>query len=261
MKSIVAVILVSCTALLAGCAHPIDVTPNTVGLDASAGAISKPKIPAKAAYYISPELDKLEVTTPGGGGDNVRYFPYRAIESGFQKVMVNVFGSAIKLDSVPTPADLASKGINFLVVPSIVTTSGSTGFFTWPPTNFSVDLTSQVRSQDGVIISAPRVLGVGAAETGERLVDHGIAGRRAMADALAKMQAALLEISFNQQPTTQTPVTASVEKTLVTAPVVKTQSGSSSIEERLGRLKSLFSQGLLTEAEYKKKRTAIVDEL
>jgi hypothetical protein len=30
----------------------------------------------KAAYYISDEDRAREVTTPGGGGDKVRYFPY-----------------------------------------------------------------------------------------------------------------------------------------------------------------------------------------
>lgn len=251
MKLPIAWNLIFCTALLTGCAHPIDVTPKAAGLDVSTGAMMQPKIPAKAAYYIASDLTKLEVTTPGGGGDNVRYYPYQAIESGFQKILANVFGSAIKLDAAPTTADLASKGINYLVVPTIVTTSGSTGFFTWPPTNFSVDLTSQVRSQDGTIISTPRVVGVGAAETGERLGDHGIAGRRAMADALVKMQAALLEIRMIQ-PTAQSQ--ASI-------PITKSQNGANSIEERLSRLKSLFNQGLLNKDEYNKKRTALLDEL
>ncbi|OGB21699.1 MAG: hypothetical protein A3E23_05515 [Burkholderiales bacterium RIFCSPHIGHO2_12_FULL_65_48] len=76
MKSPIAWIFVFMAALLTGCAHPIDVTPNTSGLDASAGAMAHPKISAKAAYYIASDLTKLEVTTPGGGGDNVRYYPY-----------------------------------------------------------------------------------------------------------------------------------------------------------------------------------------
>lgn len=238
-------------ALLTGCAHPIDVTPNTSGLDASAGAMAHPKISAKAAYYIASDLTKLEVTTPGGGGDNVRYYPYQAIEPGFQKMLANVFGSAIKLDAAPTATDLASKEITYLIVPTVVTTSGSTGFFTWPPTNFSVDLTSQVRSRDGAVIASPRVVGVGSAETGERLSDHGIAGRRAMADALTKMQAALLETRLSP---------AAVQGTSAT-PSAKTPNNSDSISERLGRLKSLFDQGLLTKDEYEKKRKALVDEL
>lgn len=251
MKPSIAWILTFCAALLTGCAHPIDVTPNTAGLDATAGVMAHPKTPAKVAYYIAPDLTKLEVTTPGGGGDNVRYYPYRAIEPGIQKVLTNVFGSAIKLDAVPTATDLASKEIAYLIVPTIVTTSGSTGFFTWPPTNFSVDLTSQVRSRDGSIISSPRVVGIGTAETNERLSDHGIAGRRAMADALTKMQAALLEARLAPQG----------GESPVPVPVTKVQNGTSSIEERFGRLKSLFDQGLLTKDEYDKKKKSILDEL
>jgi hypothetical protein len=57
------------------------------------------------------------------------------------------------------------------------------------------------------VIADPRVVGVGMAETSERLVDHGFAGRRAMEEALMKTHSALqqiklekMEISVNRLP-------------------------------------------------------------
>lgn len=256
MKSPIIWVSILLTALLTGCAHPIDVTPETTTLSTDASGISNPKVPAKVAYFIAPDLTALEVTTPGGGGDNVRYFPYKAIEPGFQKILTNVFGSAIKLDTAPTADELARRGITYLVVPTVVTTSGSTAFFTWPPTNFSVDLSSQIRSQDGMVVATPRVVGIGVASTSERLGNHGIAGKRAMADALNKMQTALLEAKLTPsvpQPPSQRPTVANS--------TAKNEKATASIEERLSRLKSLFEQKLLTKDEYEKKRQALVEEL
>lgn len=262
MKSPIIWVSIFLAALLTGCAHPIDVTPDTTTLSTDANGISNPKIPAKVGYFIAPDLTALEVTTPGGGGDNVRYFPYKAIEPGFQKILTNVFGSAIKLDTAPTAEELARRGINYLVVPTVVTTSGSTGFFTWPPTNFSVDLSNQIRSQDGIVIATPRVVGVGSAGTSERLGNHGMAGQRAMADALIKMQTALLEAKLTpsvQPPSIQPPT--SVQHTKAATSTAKDEKTVGSIEERLSRLKTLFDQKLLTKDEYDKKRRALIEEL
>lgn len=256
MKSPIIWVSIFLAVLLTGCAHPIDVAPDTTTLSTDTSGIASPKIPAKIAYFIAPDLTALEVTTPGGGGDNVRYFPYKAIEPGFQKILTNVFGSAIKLDTAPTADELARRGITYLIVPTVVTTSGSTAFFTWPPTNFSVDLSSQIRSQDGMVVATPRVVGVGVASTSERLGNHGLAGKRAMADALNKMQTALLEAKLApaaQQPSTQLPP--------VTNSSAKNEKVVGSIEERLSRLKSLFDQKLLTKDEYEKKRQALIEEL
>ena len=72
-----------------------------------------------------------------------------------------------------------------------------------------------------------------------------------MSDALVKMQAALLEALITQP---KAPNQASTS-------ITKSQNGTSSIEERLNRLKSLFNQGVLDKDEYNKKRAALLDEL
>jgi hypothetical protein len=56
-------------AILAGCAHPIKVAPDIAKIEQSAGA--NDHVAASVGYYSPPELDSLEVTTPGGGGDKI----------------------------------------------------------------------------------------------------------------------------------------------------------------------------------------------
>jgi hypothetical protein len=192
LLNIVAPILI--VIALAGCAHPIVVAPNTAKIEREAG--TPPRIKANAGFFIPAEASSLEVTTPGGGGDNVRYFPYRDLEMGYQKMLFNVFENVTKLKSEADSNELSKDGIKYVLAPDVITSSGSTGFFTWPPTNFTVDLTSKVREASGKMIASPRVVGHGQAEFSEFKSDFGLAGKRAMEDALLKMQKALLEIKF-----------------------------------------------------------------
>ncbi|WP_422095927.1 hypothetical protein [Variovorax sp.] len=224
--------------VLAGCAHPIAVVPDQARLARSADAPAP--MPLRVGYHIPAALADMEVTTPGGGGDNIRYFPYRDIDAGFEKMLSNVFSDIVKLPSIAKPAETASSGVHYVIVPTIVTTSGGSGLFTWPPTSFSVDLTSQIRDPAGTLVASPRVVGFGSAETSERIFDHGIAGRRAMEDALLRMQAALRETSFSGAP-------------------AQRQRGTTS--ERLDQLKALRERKDITEEEYEKKRKEILDAL
>lgn len=191
MKPFSILVATALAFLVTGCAHPIRITPNMATLDRS--AIASPRIIASAGFYIPPTAITTEVTTQGGGGDNVRYFPYRDIEIGFQKILSNVFTNVTTLSSVPVPGSGKPSTVDYIIVPEIVTTSGGSGLFTWPPTSFTVDLSSSIRDREGQLLSTVRVVGVGSAETGERISEHSIAGRRAMEDALLKMQGSLLE--------------------------------------------------------------------
>jgi hypothetical protein len=180
-------------AALCGCTHSIEIKPDLAKLERAEG--SPQRIPAHAGYYIAPEVSSVEITTQGGAGDNVRYYPYRDFEAGFQKMLSNVFTDVVKLEA-PTKA-----GIDYVVVPTIITTSDSyhpIGMPTrlWPPAHFSVDLACSVRDATGRQIASPRVVGIGSAGTSEKIHDHGFAGERAMEDALEKMQAALLETNL-----------------------------------------------------------------
>ena len=238
---------ITAVLLVAGCAHPITVIPDASRLERSSTA--PVRIAANVGYYIPPAASSIEITTPGGGGDNVRYFPYRDIETGFQKMLSNVFASAVKLNSISDSSGIARDRIDYVIVPEIVTTSGGSGLFTWPPTSFTVDLTCNVRDSSGTLIASPRVVGAGGAETSERLPEHGIAGRRAMEDALLKMQASLLE----------TRLRATSSDARATQP--RSPASGSTASGRLAELKELKDKGLISQEEYEAKRKAILEAL
>jgi len=232
---------------MAGCAHPIKVAPDVAKLERVAS--TPPRLTVNVGYYIPPEVSSVEVTTAGGGGDNVRYFPYADIEPGFEKMLSNVFTGVVKLNSITDLPGVARGGTQFIIQPVIVTSSGGSGFFTWPPTNFTVDLTCNVRDSMGTLVASPRVVGTGSAETGERIREHAIAGKRAMEDALTKMQAAMLETWLGGSPpsahTARPPSAGAV----------------GDAGQRLAHIKELRDKGLISQDEYEAKRREILDGL
>ncbi len=244
MKTLPIAVVMLASLLCAGCAHPIKIAPDATRLET---VLAASKIPTKVGYFVPATIVGTEITTPGGGGDNVRYFPYRDADMGYQRVLSNVFASVTKLES----ADVSqgpTADISYIVTPEILTSSGGSGLFTWPPTSFTVDLTTTIRDRNGQAVASKRVVGVGSAETGERIREHGIAGKRAMEDALIKMQSALLDPSFAKQLGGTGALPASV-------PPPESQA------ERLRRLDELRSKGLITPDEYAAKRSEIVKSL
>jgi len=238
-------------AMLAGCAHSIKIAPDPAVLEKN--PVAQNRIQARVGYYVPPELMALEVTTPGGGGDNVKYHPYRDMEQGYSQMLGNVFSSVVKMQAAPSLANTKSQ-VDYVVQPELMTSSGGSGLFTWPPTNFSVDLTSTFRDVSGNVVGRPRVLGIGAAETGERMLEHGIAGRRAMENALNKMKSAILEEKFAVVPVVTPPAPTRTVRTSADA-------GDGPIAGRLAELKSLLDKGLITLPEYEAKRGEILDQI
>jgi hypothetical protein len=239
---------------LFGCAHPIVVAPKTEKIVPELN--SQQKINANVGFFISPEVNNLEVTTQGGGGDNVRYYPYRDIEVGYQRMLLNVFDNAIKLKSANDNNELSRSNIQFTLEPILITTSGSTGFFTWPPTNFTVDLTCKIRDSSGKEIGNPRVVGNGQHTEGVLALqgDFGLAGRRAMEDALMKMQRALLEFKYpNNIANTVIPIPNAVSST--------NSQPNDQISARLEKLKKLFDSGVISKVDYEQKKKEIIDSL
>jgi hypothetical protein len=88
---------------------------------------------------------------------------------------------------------------DLILTPKIITTSASTGLFTWPPTRFTVDLTNTISTVNGKIITEPRVIGTVGANTSKKLSEYGIAGRRAIEDALLKTQMLLFDVKLPQK--------------------------------------------------------------
>jgi len=238
----VCIAIITTLLFLTGCAHPIDITPDVAKLDGQANKAHR--IPLKVGYYIPLEKSSIETVTQGGGGDNVSYFPYRDIDFGYRKILSNIFTGVVKLDSI---ANTNQEHIDYIFIPDIVTVSGSTGFFTWPPTSFTVDLTSNVRDTNGKMLTNARVVGMGSASTEEKLTEHGIAGKHAMEDALLKMQAALIELRYSNTPS---PVNTTTQP-----------SPASKANERMTYIKELKDKSLLSQDEYETKRKEILKGL
>jgi hypothetical protein len=237
---------------LFGCAHPISISPNIAKIEREPG--SPPKIKANVGYIISADMINIEITSPGGGGDSVRYFPYKELEAAYQIMLLNVFEKVTKIKSADENKELSKEEIKFVLEPVLLTNSGSTGFFTWAPTNFTVDLTSNIRDASGKIIGNPRVIGNGQVDfILDMKGDYGLVGRLAMEDALLKMQRALLEIDYENIPT----------RTTISLPPANSSKlqPKDQTSVRLEKLKGLFDKGLVTREEYERKMRGILDSL
>ena len=171
--------------VLGGCAHSITIAPNPAAIVRNESA--PPKVKANVGFFVPVEVSDIEVTTGGGGGDRVRYFPYRDIEAAYQKMLFNVFDNVTKLTSATDSAAIGRDNIKYIVTPVLITASGSTSPFTWPPTDFTVDLTSTVQDVQGGNVATKRSVGQGKAEFSEfSKLGTGLAGSRAMEDAVQK---------------------------------------------------------------------------
>jgi hypothetical protein len=190
MKRILLVLVAAVfTVFMGGCAHPINMKPD-IGTVTALGAA---KIDKAVGFHISDANLALEVTTPGGGGDKVRYFPYRDIEAGFYKALTEVF---TKVSKVANPKDMDAikrSGITLLITPEITTTSSSSSAFTWPPTQFSVTLNCKIVDAAGKDIAQVSATGVGKAEFADFKSNFSLSAIRASEDALKQLMKKLAE--------------------------------------------------------------------
>lgn len=176
-------LVLALASLLGACAHPIVISPiETPGRDS---AFLSPK---KAAYVMTDADRNTQVTTEGGGGDKVSYFPYRDLEKGIRDALRAVYSDVFVIKSPFDSDAIQQNGISFVFAPEILTSSSSQSIFTWPPTQFTIELSCYVTDPAGNILSRIRVVGSGAAEFSEFKSDLGLAGRRAASDVSEKLK-------------------------------------------------------------------------
>jgi len=175
------------TALLVGCAHPIVITPDVSQIDRTE---VKP-IECNVGYFISQPDREKEVTTPGGGGDKVRYFPYKELEPALFKALSNVFRRAYPMNSALDAEAIKTKDITFVFVPEVTTDSSSSSAFTWPPTKFTVNLNCKAFNREGKQIWESKITGNGEATFSEFKSDLPLAAKRASLKAMQDFQKAL----------------------------------------------------------------------
>jgi len=166
-----------------GCAHQINITPPLNTLDVAGLA----KIEKNVGYYISPDDSSKEITTPGGGGDKVKYFPYKESEPALNKILSNIFSKVYSLASIDDKQFISSNNISYVFIPKIETTSSSESAFTWPPTRFTVSLECKATDSSGVIWEKS-VQGEGEATFDEFKQDFPLAAKRAVKNVFLMLQ-------------------------------------------------------------------------
>ncbi|WP_426339337.1 hypothetical protein ACN9MZ_23895 [Pseudoduganella sp. S-14] len=191
MRNLKFAFLLVAAAILTGCAHPVMISPKLDQIALPADA--KPKSLAKVAYFIPADLLAKEVVTPGGGGDKVTSYPYRDLETSFYKMLSNVFDGAVKVKSADDREAMAAKGISYLITPTITVNSDSSSAFTWPPTDYTVNLQCAITDKNGKLVDTKTATGNGQASFSEFKADVGLSGKRAAEAAMLKMQKELLD--------------------------------------------------------------------
>ncbi|HRK57596.1 MAG TPA: hypothetical protein PLQ67_08760 [Burkholderiaceae bacterium] len=182
-------ILMAGVLMLAGCAHPIRISPE---MEALPEAVHNIHVNKNVAYVMSKASKERPVTTGGGGGDKVKYQPYRDLEAGLYRVLSNVFSRVYVLETSEDTMSMEEKDIVLIFKPAITTTSSSTGTFTWPPTDFMVTIAIEAVDRKGKRVWSDTVTGLGKATYSEFKHDFALAGKRASAAALKALQEKLL---------------------------------------------------------------------
>lgn len=189
MRSLRLIFSVLAVVIVTGCAHPIVMSPDVAKIERSSD--TQP-IDKNIGYYIALQDREAAVTTPGGGGDKVTYYPYREIETAFYKMLSNVFKNVTVLKDANDADAIGKNSINYVVTPVITTNSYSPSLLTWPPTEFTVNLTCNISDSTGKRVVSKSVIGQGKAEFDEFKADFSLSAKRASQDALQKMQNTLL---------------------------------------------------------------------
>jgi hypothetical protein len=167
---------------LSGCAHQINLNPNTDSFVSSEKVIS-----AVVGYHISNEDRKKIVTTDGGGGDDVSYSPYKDTESVLFTVLSNKFEDVYLVKDLDDNSFIKENEIKLIFIPEIITQSSSSSPFTWPPTKFVIDLTVKALNTNGEIVWEKNIKKTGEAEYDEFKEDFSLSARRAVEHAFIQL--------------------------------------------------------------------------
>jgi S1-C subfamily serine protease len=133
------VLFIAC--IITGCAHKIYTVPRKINIPNYNPSIT---LETNVGYYIAPEDKFKEVITPGGGGDKVKYTPYKDNEDALKVLLDAVFGSVYQVESLNDQEFIKNQHISYIFKPSITTNSFSRSYVYWPPTSFTFELTLTV---------------------------------------------------------------------------------------------------------------------
>lgn len=184
MRLLRTTLLILAVMVITSCAHSIRISPD---MNAIRGEVSN-KSDITVGYYITEMQLATEITSSGGGGDEVTYFPYKDTEVALRSILSEKFSRVYSLKSQSSDALMAEKDIRFVFTPDIKTESSSDSIFTWPPTNFSIELNCKAYSPQGEMVWSKTVTGEGAAEFSDFGSNPGMAAQRASEQAFGRMR-------------------------------------------------------------------------
>jgi hypothetical protein len=161
-------------SLLGACAHPITMITETAPPRSVAHLV-----PKKVAYVMTDAQRDQQVTTAGGSGDRVSYYPYRDLEKSIRDALRAVYRDVVVLRTAGDAKANEAAGISLVFTPQIKTDSSSSSWLTWPPTSFTAEVACLVSDASGAEVARVRAVGNGTAEFGEFKGDYGLAARRA----------------------------------------------------------------------------------
>lgn len=174
-SAIIRAVLASVTlATLVGCAHPIN-----IGGDTRPERIESELIQKKVAYAISETQRNTAFVSPVGGGDSVRYFPYRDLEKTIRDALRSVYQDVTLIAAPSDTQAVEAARAALIFIPEIKTDSGSSSVLTWPPTYFVTEIACVVTDANGNEIGRVKASARGEAEFSEFLDDFGLAAKRA----------------------------------------------------------------------------------
>lgn len=180
------VVATAATLTLLGCAHPINMNPDLATVNPAGAPINR-----TVGLRITEASKTIEVTTPAGGGDKVRYFPYKDIEPGLYKVVSDTFRETSMIRTDSDLSKLQNSPSALVLTPEITTESASDSVVTWPPTQFTVNLNCRITDLAGKEVDTVRVSGYGRATFDEFKSNFSLAAVRASTDALNRLSQAL----------------------------------------------------------------------
>ncbi len=170
--------------LATSCAHKISISPPLQQFDAT----EIPRIEKSVGYYISPDDLKKEVITPGGGGDKVKYLPYKESEPVLKTILSNIFINVYPVPSLNDNQFITSNNISYIFIPKIETNSSSRSMWIWPPSDFTVTLDCKAMDASGNEIWQKKIISEAHMGLPDVARDHSLAGKVAIKKAFSELQ-------------------------------------------------------------------------
>jgi len=158
-----------------------------------------PSSARRVAYVISAvDLERKWADHTPGRGNTVTFYPYRDLEPGLRRMLESVYAKVTPLRSTSDDEAVGRAGISLLFIPTISSAIGRLSPGTSIPTDFRLLIDYRVLDPTGRELYRNTAHGLGRAYFSEivyRTGNHALAGRRAAADALAKMREQIEKVS------------------------------------------------------------------